>query len=412
MSTSRHDREILRDLGERIAEIAALPIHQEKIGLWKALNSLQPVRPMVTIDQVCWNEMEADGELELQSEDPFCRSIETRLRRTLYSWRHMPVDMVVEPVLEFPKMIHGLGFGVKTVEKTAAVDPRNDVVGHYYIDQIKTVEDLEKIQTPDPVLDEEATAATEARAREIFDGILTIRMQGQFPTFAVWDWIAQWRGIEDLLYDLVDRPDFTHQIMARITDAALTMLDRLEERGLLGHNQRLIHCTGAYTDELPASGFDPERPFARDLWTCGMAQIFSSVSPATHQTFELDYANRWYARFGIVYYGCCEPLDDKMDIVKKVPNVRKVSMSPWVDVEKGAECIGKDLVFSRKPSPALLAVEDWDPVAVEKDLGETLDACKRHSCPVELILKDISTVRYEPQRLWEWADVAMRVTGA
>ena len=32
--------------------------------------------------------------------------------------------------------------------------------------------------------------------------------------------------------------------------------------------------------------------------------------------------------------------------------------------------------------------------------------------PLEFILKDISTVRYQPQRLWAWADVAMRVVGA
>ena len=85
-----------------------------------------------------------------------------------------------------------------------------------------------------------------------------------------------------------------------------------------------------------------------------MAQIFSSVSPGMHQEFELDYAVRWYARFGLVYYGCCEPLDGKMDIIRKIPHVRKISMSPWVDEEKGAERIGRDFVFSRKPSPAFL----------------------------------------------------------
>ena len=30
-------------------------------------------------------------------------------------------------------------------------------------------------------------------------------------------------------------------------------------------------------------------------------------------------------------------------------------------------------------------------------------------CHVELIMKDISTVRYQPQRLWEWAAIAMEV---
>jgi hypothetical protein len=84
-------------------------------------------------------------------------------------------------------------------------------------------------------------------------------------------------------------------------------------------------------------------------------------------------------------------------------------MSPWVDVEKGAERIGRDFVFSRKPSPALLVGETWEPSRVEADLRETLEACARHGCPVELILKDISTVCYQPQRLWEWAHIAKRV---
>ena len=181
---------------------------------------------------------------------------------------------------------------------------------------------------------------------------------------------------------------------------------------MLGWRQRLIHCTGAYTDELPAPGFDPARPRAKDLWTYGMAQIFSTVSPAMHKEFWLDYAVKWFSRFGLGYYGCCEPLDQKIALIKNVPNIRKISMSPWVEVEKGAERIGRDFVFSRKPNPAFLASDTWDPARVERDLGETLEACTRHGCPVEFIQKDISTVCYQPQRLWEWADIAMRIVTA
>jgi hypothetical protein len=31
------------------------------------------------------------------------------------------------------------------------------------------------------------------------------------------------------------------------------------------------------------------------------------------------------------------------------------------------------------------------------------------ACHVELIMKDISTLRYKPQRLWEWSRIAMEV---
>ena len=411
MSVSAKDREILRGLAEEVAEIAALPVQQETISLWKQLNSLKPVRPMVMIDQVCWHEMEVDGELTLQTEDDFCRGLETRLRRSLYSWKHMRGDMVVEPVVDIGKGIRNTGFGIQTIEERAVLDPKNGVVGHLYIDQLKNEDDLEKIRTPEISHDEEGTARVKGMVEELFDGILAVRMQGTLPSFAPWDAIVQWHGVEGSLLDVVDRPEFIHAIMSRVTDAYLSMLDQLEEQSLLGYEQGTIHCSGAHTDELPASGFDPAHSRAKDLWTCGMAQIFSSVSPAMHQEFELDYAIRWYERFGLVYYGCCEPLDGKIDIIRKIPHVRKISMSPWVDIERGAERIGGDFVFSRKPSPAFLAVDAWNAEAVEADLRETLEGCERHGCPAEFILKDISTVRYQPQRLWEWEDVAMKVVG-
>jgi hypothetical protein len=234
-------------------------------------------------------------------------------------------------------------------------------------------------------------------------------MQGAFPRFAVWDRIAQWRGAGNILLDLADRPQFMHGIVSRLTDAKLSELDQLEEQGLLGHRQTTFRCSGAYTDELPAPGFDAAHPRAKDLWSGGMAQVFSTVSPAMHQEFELDYANRFYERVGLVYYGCCEPLDDRIDIVERIPHLRKISMSPWVDENRGAERIGRRFVFSRKPNPAFVAAESWDPEAVARDLRATVAACAPHGCPLEFILKDISTVRYEPSRLWEWAEIAARV---
>ena len=246
-----------------------------------------------------------------------------------------------------------------------------------------------------------SSLATDASARPLNDGrpLCQVFLKGLGPSGSSIVWRCH--GWRPFFFALVETRN--------LTEANMLMLDQLEDQGLLGSHQQTIHCTGAYTDELPAPGYNPAHPRARDLWTCGMSQIFSTVSPAMHEEFELAYAREWYERFGLVYYGCCEPLDRKLDIVKKIPNVRKISMSPWVDVEAGASQIGREYVFSRKPSPAFLAGDDWNPKAVEADLRKTLEACARHGCPVELILKDISTVRYQPQRLWEWSDIAMRL---
>jgi hypothetical protein len=84
-------------------------------------------------------------------------------------------------------------------------------------------------------------------------------------------------------------------------------------------------------------------------------------------------------------------------------------MSPWTDQERGAREIGTDFVYSRKPNPAFLAPDRFDPGQVRRDLETTRDICRRYGCPLEFILKDISTVHYEPQRLFQWADIAMSV---
>jgi hypothetical protein len=128
-----------------------------------------------------------------------------------------------------------------------------------------------------------------------------------------------------------------------------------------------------------------------------------------HDEFEIEYSIPWYDRFGLGYYGCCEPLHEKIDIIRRLPRVRKISISPWADVPVAAERMNGDYVISRKPSPAFLATESFDGEAVRRDLQETYDAARKEGCGVEFILKDISTVKYDPERLWEWEDIARSV---
>lgn len=406
---SSNDLFVLRELAKQVAEIAALPIQEEKRRLWRNLNALKPERPMVMIDQVCWNEMNIGDELTMRCEDGECRGYEWYLRNTLYQWKHFPVDMVVEPFIKVGKAIHNTGFGIRVQEETAELDPTNSVVGHIYQNQFETEDDIMRIQMPKVSHDQAETDRRVAFAKEIFDGILEVRPWGVDPYLSLWDPIATWVGVEGVLFGLIDRPEYMHKLVGRMTDGYLTMLDQLEEQGLLCGPQPLIHCTGAYTDELPAPGYDSAKPRLKDMWMFGLAQVFSSVSPDMFKEFEVEYASKICDRFGLVYYGCCDPLDLKMNEVRMIPNVRKISMSPWVNQERGAEEIGRDYVFSRKPSPAMVAVDTFSPADVKKDLQATKDACDKNGCPLEMILKDISTVRYEPQRLTEWARVAMEV---
>ena len=408
---SKDDVGMLRTLAIEVAEIAALPVQEEKRALWRRLNARDPVRPMAMIDQVAWNEIR-DETLIPRCTDPECRAYETMLRRTLYQWRHFPVDMVVEPFIRVQKAIYNSGFGIAVQEDTVATDPANDVVGHRYVNQFQTEDDLEKIQIPRISHDMDETARRLDVAHGIFDGVLEVRPWGLDPYLSFWDPISTWMGVEGALFALIERPEYMHRLVARMRDGYLAMLDQLEEQGLLCQPQSLVHCTAAYSDELPAPGYDPERPRTKDLWMFQLAQMFSTVSPEMFKEFEVDYTAPICQRFGLVYYGCCDPLDGKMNEVRLIPNVRKVSVSPWASEERAAAEIGADFVYSRKPNPAMLADGDFDPERVRAHLTESVAVCEKHGCPLELILKDISTIRYEPERLVQWAAIAMDVVGA
>jgi hypothetical protein len=126
-----------------------------------------------------------------------------------------------------------------------------------------------------------------------------------------------------------------------------------------------------------------------------------------HWEFAVRHDMRWLKRFGLTYYGCCEPLDKKMEVMRKIPNLRKISASPWCNTERVIAGIGSDYVISRKPNPAVFAGDAFDEDDARRQIREFLEKTEG-KCHVELIMKDISTVRHDPQRLWKWAQIAMQ----
>jgi hypothetical protein len=416
------DVDVVRGLAARVAELAALPVQQERIRQWQALNGLRPERPMAMIDEIPWHELATPGqpgaeELSLTTTHSFAREIETTLRRELYRWNHVRVDMVVEPYLDIKKVINRPGWGFKIAEDT--IDQGGEVRSHHYTDQLEHPEDIEKFQALEPSLDVEATAEREAWAHELLDGLLEVRMQGltgfdgDTLAFALWDDIEQLRGTEPILLDFMDRPEHLHAIADRFTTVRLEELDMLERNGLIGYGNDRIHCTGAQTTELPKPGFDPAHVRPQDTWTVGRSQLFVSVGDATFDEFVPGYYRRWYERFGLGYFGCCDPLHNRIDSVRKIgPNVRKISVSAWAKVPRAAGNIGPDFVFSRKPNPAMVAMDEWVPAMADQEFDDVLSATRANGCPVEFTLKDISTCRTDPQRLWEWCAIAERKTRA
>lgn len=407
---SDRDATVLRRLAEELAKIAALPVHREKARLWQKLNDLESERPMVWINEIPWHEMDVDGELTLVTEHPWARDQERDLRRTLYQWRHLPGDMVISDYLACPLALHSTDFGIMEDVDIVRTDAASDVVSRHFKIQIRDFADLDKIRMPVVTHNE---AATEVRFRamcDLYGDIMPIRKVGQTHIwFTPWDYLIRWWGIEEAMIDLVERPELVHAGVERMIDAWMTELDQFEALNGLSldcNNTRIGSGGYGYTAQLPGASFDPAAVAPRNMWGCSNAQIFSEVSPQMHWEFAVKHDLRWLARWGLTYYGCCEPLDRKIEILRQIPNLRKISVSPWCNTERVIDKIGGDYVMSRKPSPAILAEDAWHPERARGDIRSFLDAAGRGT-HVELIMKDVSTVRYQPQRLWEWAAIAM-----
>jgi hypothetical protein len=244
---------------------------------------------------------------------------------------------------------------------------------------------------------------------EVYAGILPVKKVGQTHIwFTPWDYLIRWWGIQEAMLDMIDRPALVHAAVDRLVDAWLAELDQFEKLNLLAldnNNTRIGSGGYGYTRALPGADFDPGHVLPCHMWGCSNAQIFAEISPEMHWEFSLEHDLRWLRRWGLTYYGCCEPLDLKMDIVRRIPNLRKVSVTPWCDTERIVREVQGDFVMSRKPNPAILAEDDWCPERARRDIRAFLE--KARGGHVELIMKDISTVRYHPERLWEWEKIAM-----
>ncbi len=408
------DKRIVRDLAKKVAEIASLPVHKEKRDMWMRLNRLERVRPLIhvqAIDPSIWVELIPDD--QLQTTDEFCRGHEMALRKKIYCWENFPDDRVVDDVIVCPIAVRGecrsTGFGMKVNVE------RPDVrFGAYLLkNAIEKEGDIDKIQTnPEVWVDWEDTEDRYQRLCELYDGILKVEKRGpSFFWLTVMDQFIQWRGVDQMFLDLIDRPKWIHEALERITTGHINSIEQIERLNVLspGNANTSLGSGGyAWTDQLPQPDFDGQHVRLKDLWARCATQIFTEgISPEMHDEFAIHYEKRILERFGLSAYGCCEPLHNKMHFVRKIKNLRRVSMSPWVDIEVASAAVGRDYVYTHKPNPTMVSMHVWDPELARSELRNAFQ--KTRNNVVEVNFQDLHTVRNEPHRLTEWTQIAMQL---
>ena len=411
------DTNIVRDLAKRAAEIAALPVQGEKRGMWRRLNDLDPVRPMVLIfgGGITWTEIDDDSLVERAS-DPWYRAQEKYWRQLLFRWEHLPCDMVIEPFVECPMTIINTGCGFSGWKDNSLADrvivnnTYKDIESRSFKPLIHSEADLEKFRLPHISVDRKSTNENFEKTKDLYDGIFEVRLKGITGGWH-WPWnnIIAWLGIEESLIAMNDNPGLLHKIMRCVTDAELSALDQYRQLGLFSPssgNGNTGNGGYAYSSELPSDGTVTG---PQSLWCSTAAEIFTCVSPQMHKEFALDYEIEVLQQYGLTYYGCCERLDHKIDILKNIPNLRKISVSTWTKPEIAASEIGNQYVYSYKPDNTGISSFSWDAEDTRKTLKDIVKSAQKNNCPIEIIMNAVSTLHHEPRRIIEWARIAQKI---
>ena len=392
---------LLRRLAVRVAELAAQPCQAEKRALWQRHNHLEPTRPVIFCDpENAWHEILPEEDLACRS--PLARQWEFILRREIFWGEQMGDDRPIEPFFDIAVPFEKPFWGLRE-QRVGGEDG-----GAYTWDApVKSEADFDRLRLPTVAADFAAAGRMQDLANEIFDGLLAVRRRTAWwwTTGMTWT-LVNLRGLQQVMYDMTDRAQFLHRLMALLRDGTLRLAEGLEQAGLLAPNWDGAYVgSGAlgYTHELPQADFDG-RARMKDLWVLGESQETVGVSPRMFAEFIWPYQRPILERFGLVCYGCCEPLDTRWKVIRELPNLRRVSVSPWSDREKMAAALGSRYIFSMKPNPADLAMEGFDSARIRATLRRDFEITR--GCRVEAVMKDNHTIRRDPRRVIEWVRIA------
>jgi hypothetical protein len=407
----------LRDLAKQVREIAEDPLQEEHKTLWTAVNDKKMIKPVVLVRDICLNMMQYGDELVCQIEDKELQYFEAHLLAEIYQWKHLRCHSIVEKHILCDAVIQENDFGIpagRVYNTPVFWRWKSASAAEHYESIFKDERDIEKIRVPDVYFDKDATQKRVDYLNEVFDGILPVYARGYDNFhFAAWDELLKALGLQEGMYDLALKPDFMKALVQKYVDVNIAHAENLERLGLLNHNNRpTLIGQGGYgcTSLLPPA---PKEGVLgaelKGMWGSGSDQIFTAVSPEMSDEFAFKPEARWAEKFGLMYYGCCERLDQKIDGVLKLPHIHKISCSPFSVRESFLEKVGNKAVVSFKPDSILLSLQDWDKKASRDELIDVCNLARTYNCSVEILMKTFTSFEGDPTRLWKWCDIAMDV---
>lgn len=397
----RKDRDILKRLAEKVREYSESAENTEKINLWYEHNSLKTYRPVIFCEpENGWNEIITEDQLECKGS--LAKRWEIILLKEIFYISRMKDDKPIEPYFD-------IGYTFEESDWLEKEIIRGGKNGGSYVweAQVKDESDVCKVRQPEITVDYKTTLETFNLACEVFNGLLKPRIKGLWWwSFGLTNDLVRIIGLKNMMIYFYDKPGLIHKLMEILRDGNIRKLDFLEENNLLtlNNNGQYVGSGGmGYSSEIPCRDLICNDVKTKDLWGFAESQETVNVSTAMFEEFVFNYQLPILERFGLNCYGCCEPLDKRWDVVKKTPNLRRVSVSAWADLIKMRDYLEDKYIFSYKPAPSDLAVPEINELYIRKKISDFLDITK--GCIIEILMKDNHTISHNPENVINWVRI-------
>ncbi len=397
------EEQVVRELAWRVSEFASSENNAQMIKRWHDVNSLRkpdrmPVYCYPSGDGV-WGEIFSDD--PVISGDPWLREVETYMKKLLYK-RHIADDTPINPY--FP------------VQAVMDVHPSNiwgiDIKTHHtnvkggswsYQSTLMDLSDFDKLRIPVYTFNSKKTEELVEKADRLLFDILPPKVLCQnILSATLCHYAANLRGLEKILMDTILEPDLLHRLMAYLRDCVLSSLDQLETIGRITPNTDGDLSTGPYSEDIGPDPVNGKYTF-KNCWIYANSQEFDPVSPTAWEEFLLDYQKPIFERFGLVSYGCCENLTQKINGVMSIPNLRIFVCSAWTNLNLLLEKTDQKYVIQ------------WRQMASDVIFAENMDKIKQHlaegvkklsGVSTQIMLREVETLNGNTDRLKEWTTLA------
>lgn len=401
---NKKDIERLRFLATHQLEVANSQKNLERVELWKRHNAYKGERPLIHIEVDTFAHETIKP--QLQCEDDFARSLEYRLIHNCINLECFDDDRVVAPYFQMGYDIWFSLFG-HHIKQTVLTDANGTEMGHKFehiIDDL--ADDFDKITSPTKYgVNKESTIEKFNRTQEIFGDILPVKLicNGLYCTPT--QHVVHMMGMENMLFSMYDYPDEFKEMMDRIANDYIAYFKHLESENVLLQNHAFeAVCQGsmAFYDEPEKQG----QIKTTDLWGFMDSQETVGISPDMFREFIFPCYNKIAQNFGRLSYGCCEPVSAFWDDIKTLPNLKKVSISPWCDEDFMAEQLkNSGIIYHRKPSPNFLGVgKVLDEDGFREHIEKTIKTA-RNGCKLEICQRDVYTINNDINKVKRYVEI-------